>query len=697
MRADTVAAIAKRISDTSDDRARTRSDVRSGNWKAAEEDATRGAAYDARIAMAVGSPEAIQGTNDFQPAAFLADGASIRRAVARVLVQTPRESTSGSGFLISPDLFITNQHVVRNEDDAAHANVIFDDELDRAGKPVPRTVYRLLPERLALFSDENDLDYAIVALGERLDGAATVAELGDCPLSFTPDRHRVGMNVNIVQHPNGMPKTIAIRNNLLTARKDSRLLYETDTDFGSSGSPVFNDHWDVVALHHFGTPSIDPPAAGGQTPTNNVNEGIRISAIYQDLRARAAGLDSVKQEIVNRALSLWTDSTPTGKQLERRPAVAQPVTESATTLKTPSQVEANMNGPMVETQSVVIPIEISVRIGSPGVAALSGASARVEPPLKRLASAPEGVKLDTDYSNRNGFDGKFVPGVHLDLAKITHAKKTIVAALHDGETGAASGELRYQNFSVLMNKRRRFALLTATNIDGSTYIAIDRKTGEPAATQPEGETWYRDSRISDSYFVDQAFYSGWSHLFDRGHLTRRDDPTWGDFATRANKDTFHFTNCSPQHWKFNESIKFWQGIERYVLEKGLFVSGRNKPLSVLQGPVFDDANDLWADDVQVPSAFWKVVTWKGTGGLKAVAMIADQTKLFSLQRVGGAAPPPPETPINVTEYRSSIATIEMKTCLDLSAIKPYDTAGHDLPTVGEALSLITKWEDIPIA
>ena len=119
-----------------------------------------------------------------------------------------------------------------------------------------------------------------------------------------------------------------------------------------------------------------------------------------------------------------------------------------------------------------------------------------------------------------------------------------------------------------------FALLTATNIDGATYVAIDRKTGEPAATQPEGETWYKDSRMSDSYFVVQDFYSAWSHLFDRGHLTRRDDPTWGEFATRANKDTFHFTNCTPQHWKFNESIKFWQGIERYVLEQGLFVSGR---------------------------------------------------------------------------------------------------------------------------
>ncbi len=77
-----------------------------------------------------------------------------------------------------------------------------------------------------------------------------------------------------------------------------------------------------------------------------------------------------------------------------------------------------------------------------------------------------------------------------------------------------------------------------------------------------------------------------------------------------------------------------------MLEKGLFDSGRDKPLTVLQGPVFDDVNDMWADDVQVPSAFWKVVVWKGAGGLKAVALLADQSALFSLDaaRVRAAAP-----------------------------------------------------------
>lgn len=312
--------------------------------------------------------------------------------------------------------------------------------------------------------------------------------------------------------------------------------------------------------------------------------------------------------------------------------------------------------------------------------------------LKRL---PEQAVLDTDYGDRNGYNARFVPGVKLDLARIAAPRKRVIAPLQESATGAAPGELRYQNFSVVMHKARRLALLTATNIDGARWLAIDRKTGQPAADQPEGDVWYNDSRINASYCVGQSFYSGWSHLFDRGHLTRREDPTLGEFAARANADTFHFTNCTPQHWKFNESIQYWQGIERYVLEKGVFDSGRDKPLTVFQGPVFDDVNDMWADGVQVPSAFWKVVVWKGAAGLKAVALVADQTALFSLAR-RGSAPPPKDTPVNVVQWRASIPAIESKTGLDLAPLRAHDTAGGALPVVGEALLPITRWEDIPL-
>jgi endonuclease G len=56
--------------------------------------------------------------------------------------------------------------------------------------------------------------------------------------------------VSIVQHPEGADKQIALRNNHILGVMDDFIHYTTDTKTGSSGAPVFNDQWQVVALHH---------------------------------------------------------------------------------------------------------------------------------------------------------------------------------------------------------------------------------------------------------------------------------------------------------------------------------------------------------------------------------------------------------------------------------------------------------------
>jgi V8-like Glu-specific endopeptidase len=101
--------------------------------------------------------------------------------------------------------------------------------------------------------------------------AAAISRVGCGP--------RPGEHVNIIQHPEGGPKQIALTANQVVNVFEYRLQYTTDTLPGSSGSPVFTDAWKVVALHQ----------AGGNLLTNQrgdrmfANEGILMSYIMRAL------------------------------------------------------------------------------------------------------------------------------------------------------------------------------------------------------------------------------------------------------------------------------------------------------------------------------------------------------------------------------------------------------------------------------
>ena len=52
------------------------------------------------------------------------------------------------------------------------------------------------------------------------------------------------------------------------------------------------------------------------------------------------------------------------------------------------------------------------------------------------------------------------------------------------------------------------------------------------------------------------FYSKDRKAFDKGHIVRRDDVAWGrtyDELRRANGNTYHVTNCSPEVNEYNRS------------------------------------------------------------------------------------------------------------------------------------------------
>jgi endonuclease G, mitochondrial len=681
------------------ERAAVRSGVAEGRWREQERDPRRAAAFAERAAPGLRNfAEAqIGDTLDYQSASFLARGADVRRAVGMVEVNLGSQSRTGTGFLIGSGLFITNRHVVKSAEEARSTTVTFDRELDVARIPLASTSFRLDPGRLFAASPEDELDFAVIALGGRLAGPVDAESLGYCALSPEPNKHVIGMNVNIIQHPRGNYKQVAIRNNLLTFRTGRSLLYETDTEVGSSGAPVFSDLWDVVALHHFGQPNLAKlDATGAQDLPVNANEGIRISAIHAALAAQLEGLPPAQRALLGQALDLWKTpfsgggaGTAAGQPRPRGQLAPRAGTAATTTTTPPAESAAAhvnpkdlpMTRPADDSVTVTVPLEITIRLGagqpvspqSPADAGVAGVLPRLGP----LSPGAEAAKIDRDYSGRTGYQADFLPRTKVSLPQPDAALRKQIAPLRASEPDAAGGLLKYQHFSLKMHQTRRVAIYTATNIDGDTYLSVDRATGQVSSAQ-EADTWFKDPRISESFYLGQDFYASTSRYFDRGHLTRRSDPTWGTptEAERANADTFHFTNASPQHFRFNQSARFWQGVERYILETGINQAGPAARLCVFQGPLFDDSIDWWIDnEIQIPSSYWKVVVWRGAKGLKSVGLVVDQLPLLTEER--RSLGQPQDTPFfDVSTWRVPVADIGIRAGLKFDAdVVAADTIG----------------------
>jgi V8-like Glu-specific endopeptidase len=228
------------------------------------------------------------------------------QAVGRV--ELPQGTALGTGFLVAPDMLLTNQHVLKTKSYLAQAVVRFDYQLDAEGVASPGRVVAFDPD-FYVSSPDTELDFALVKLkeeplgalrpqpGEERDGK----RIEDLPFTeqMRLGRHRGYLllapamivereRVNIIQHPNGNPqKAVLTQNYVIHDMSETRVQYLADTMPGSSGSPVFNRRWDVVALHHSGGPH--PPQKLSDTLQSALkghfrfNEGIPMRAIMPQI------------------------------------------------------------------------------------------------------------------------------------------------------------------------------------------------------------------------------------------------------------------------------------------------------------------------------------------------------------------------------------------------------------------------------
>lgn len=215
-----------------------------------------------------GSLERTVGVNDILLIGFLAAGMVAARGVGRIRLDPPIHG-GGTGFLVSPDMVMTNHHVIPSVEQAQTACIDFE-EHDFLGELDKTAICGMDPGRF--FYTDPDLDITIVALADVAEVRAKTEPLGWHPMIAQEGKIRIGDPVNIIQYPGGRfqrgerLKALVMHNsNLMYLDNDSEELhpfcwYSSDTEPGSSGSPVFNNRWEIVAVHHKSIPQVD--AAG---------------------------------------------------------------------------------------------------------------------------------------------------------------------------------------------------------------------------------------------------------------------------------------------------------------------------------------------------------------------------------------------------------------------------------------------------
>jgi endonuclease G len=331
---------------------------------------------------------------------------------------------------------------------------------------------------------------------------------------------------------------------------------------------------------------------------------------------------------------------------------------------------AQIATPSIGGQSVTVPLTITISVGQ------SEGTTETQP----SAGDPmlEKVTIDPDWGARKGYDPLFlgknvaVPLPSLNSRQLK-ATAQVLPEFRKKSGKYAPYELRYWNYSVLMNTAYRTAWFSAANVDGKE---------RPDLPPRSGDAWFADLRIPPDHQLSQvAFETG----IDRGHLTRRNDAAWGataEIATKSTNDTFHFTNCSLQASAFNRSASRWQGLEQFLLEKHAEQDRRR--IIVFTGPVLNAKNPMYRNDkmtysVPCPLQFWKVcvLVRESNHKLASTGFLLGQPEISEL---------PGFEAFDVGASQLTLKQLEKLTGLNFGRLKTYDIfAGTGKKGVLEAL------------
>jgi endonuclease G, mitochondrial len=550
------------------------------------------------------------------------------------LPTTPSIPYGGTGFVVGTDLLMTNRHVARLFTDglgthltyrAGGGAVDFQREIEPPSGGV--TVLKVM----GVLMIHPYWDMALL----KVNGLPPSAK--PLPLSVLAPEDLLGQDVVVVGYPaRDYRNDFDVQDRVFQrqygvkrmapgkAQKRDRIesfetivnamTHDSSTLGGNSGSAIIHVQSGAVVGLHFAGEYL------------KANYSVPTFELARDPKVVDAGLN-------------FQGTVPSTTEFGSAWAHADNGGETASPL--PPSPTASLSAPSAAATAVLnfsLPIQVTIAVGAPTTGQpASGLSAAVPTVAAGALPAAEIEKVPViypDMDSREGYredflelaDGEVVP-----LPQLTSAGKASAARLDDG-----SFELKYHKFSIVIHKRRRLALFTAANVDWrpqTRSINGDKPSRKEldGFTGNEREDWVIDGRIPLDNQLPDYFYTKDQGAFDKGHLVRRDDVAWGETfedMQKANGDTFHTTNCSPQTAEFNRPAESnWGALEQMVQKQT-----NAERVCVFSGPVLDDSDEYFhgliksgvSVSVQIPNKFWKIIVAKNNGQPAAFGFVLDQ-------------------------------------------------------------------------
>jgi endonuclease G len=496
------------------------------------------------------------------------------RSVGRIDLQGARLDWVGTGWLVADNILVTNRHVAREFaarkgdgytfqlglNGPMSADVDFLQEIDN-----PATLIFKLIKPLYIEEEPGpDISFFEVEITSGNSKLATPIKLA-AKVAVTANVATIGYPAydSRIPEPNLMEDIFGKTYNKkrlapggITSVEEARILHSCTTLGGNSGSAVIDlDTGEALGLHFSGSFLA-------------TNYAVRSDVVKQRL-------DAVRSGTVTR---------PEARPRKPTPAPAPNVSGSL-----PVTLQRSNRG----SASVTIPLTVTVSLGN---VSGRGAAPQRYRGLPALADDSGGVvdgeeAVAEDYRDRGGYQADFLGDGKLAVAlpAVQRDADDILDFQFNGETET---ELRYEHYSVVMSRSRRMCFFSAVNIDGN----LSKKSKRVG--------WKWDPRIPKAQQIMNECY-GSPPKFSRGHMTRREDPGWGNAATakRGNEDSMHVTNTTPQMQAFNAPI--WLALEDYAL--GHAKEDAMK-ISVFTGAYFAD-RDPEMYGVRIPLAFWKIIAF----------------------------------------------------------------------------------------